>query len=74
LPSFIDYHAINAQHGTPGLISLPKEVVLCIFIALKNPSNSAGSEPANLGSNGKHNAGFPEMEIHNDILITIKNG
>jgi hypothetical protein len=32
----------------------PKEVVLRIVIAIKNPSSSAGSEPANLGSNGKH--------------------
>jgi hypothetical protein len=31
-----------------------KEVVLLIFIALENPSSSAGYEPANLGSNGKH--------------------
>jgi hypothetical protein len=29
--------------------------MLLVFIALKNPSLSAGSEPANLGSNGKHN-------------------
>jgi hypothetical protein len=32
----------------------PKEVVLLIFIALKNPSSSAGFEPANLEYNGKH--------------------
>jgi hypothetical protein len=42
------------RHGTAGFVSLPKEVVLRIFIALKNPS-SAGFEPANLGSSGKHN-------------------
>jgi hypothetical protein len=29
------------------------EVVLCIIIALKNPSLSARFEPANLGSSGK---------------------
>jgi hypothetical protein len=28
--------------------------VLQNFIAFKNPSSSAGFEPANLGSNGKH--------------------
>jgi hypothetical protein len=31
-----------------------KEVVLWTSITLKNPSFSAGFEPANLGSNGKH--------------------
>jgi hypothetical protein len=34
--------------------SPPKEGVLRIFITLKNASPSAGSEPSNLGSNGKH--------------------
>jgi hypothetical protein len=42
------------RRGTDGFTSRLKEVVLRIFIALKNPSSSAGSEPANLGSNGKH--------------------
>jgi hypothetical protein len=32
----------------------PKEVVLRILIALKNPLSSAGFGPANLGSVGKH--------------------
>jgi hypothetical protein len=36
------------------LSPLPKEVVLRIFIALQNQPSSAGFEPANLGSNGKH--------------------
>jgi hypothetical protein len=31
-----------------------EEVVLWIFIALKNSSSSAGFEPANLKFNGKH--------------------
>jgi hypothetical protein len=42
------------RHRTDGFTSPPKEVVLRIFIALKNRSSSAGFEPANLGSNGKH--------------------
>jgi hypothetical protein len=41
------------RHGTDGFISPPKEVVLRIFIAIKNPSFSAGVEPAT-GSNGKN--------------------
>jgi hypothetical protein len=34
--------------------SPPKEVVLRIFITLKNPSTSVGIEPANVGSSGEH--------------------
>jgi hypothetical protein len=37
-----------------GFTSSPKEVLLRIFITLKNPSLSAGFETANLGFNGKH--------------------
>jgi hypothetical protein len=47
-------HTVNLRHGTDGFTSPPKEVVLRIFIALKNPSSSAGFEAANLGSSGKH--------------------
>jgi hypothetical protein len=35
------------------LLPIPKEGVILIFIDLKNPSPSAGIEPANLVSNGK---------------------
>jgi hypothetical protein len=47
-------HAVNLRHGTNGFTSPPKEVVLRIFITLKNPSPSVGIEPANLGSSGEH--------------------
>jgi hypothetical protein len=43
------------QHWTDDFTSSPKKFVLRIFIALKNPSSSAGFEPMNLGSNGTHN-------------------
>ena len=39
-------HAANMRHGTNGFTSLPKEGVLRIFFALKNPTASAGFEPA----------------------------
>jgi hypothetical protein len=39
--------------GPKALLTLQMKVVW-IFITLKNPSPSAGFEPANLGSNGKH--------------------
>jgi hypothetical protein len=42
------------RHGADGFTSPPKEAVLRIFIALKNPSLSAGFEPANRGSNSNH--------------------
>ena len=35
-------HAVNLRHGTDGFTSPPKEVVLRIFITLKNPLTSAG--------------------------------
>jgi hypothetical protein len=47
-------HAVNLRHGTDGFTSPPKEVVLLIFITVKNPSTSVGIEPANLGSSGEH--------------------
>jgi hypothetical protein len=42
------------RQGADGFTSPPKEVVLRIFIALKNPPLLSGFEPVNLGSNGKH--------------------
>jgi hypothetical protein len=47
-------HAVNLGHGTDGFTSCLKEVLLRTLITLKNPSSSAGFEPANLGSSGKH--------------------
>ena len=43
-------HAINLRRGTDGFTSPAKEGVLRIFFALKNPTASAGFEPANLGT------------------------
>jgi hypothetical protein len=42
------------RHGADGFISPLKEGMLRIFIAHNNPPPSAGFEPANIGSNGKH--------------------
>jgi hypothetical protein len=47
-------HAVNLRQGTDGFTSPPKEVVLRIFITLKDPSTSDGIEPTNLGSSGEH--------------------
>jgi hypothetical protein len=42
------------RHGTDGFTFPPKKVELRIVIALKSASPSAGFEPMNFGSNGKH--------------------
>jgi hypothetical protein len=47
-------HAANLRHETHGFTSLPKEGVLEYFSALKNPTASAGFEPANVGARGQH--------------------
>ena len=47
-------HAVNLRYGTDGFTSPPKEGVLRIFFALKNPTASAGFEPANLGTKAQH--------------------
>ena len=46
-------HAANLRHGTDGFTYSPKEGVLRIFRP-KNPTASAGFEPANLGTKGQH--------------------
>ena len=52
-------HAANLRHGTNGFISPSKKGVLKIFFALKNPTASAGFEPANLGTKGQHATSRP---------------
>jgi hypothetical protein len=52
LKSFLTCSKI-LQHGANGFTCL-KEGMLRIFIIHKNPSPSAGFEPMNLVTNGKH--------------------
>jgi hypothetical protein len=59
----VPLHAANLRHGIDGLTSPPKEGVLRIFFALKNPTSSAGFEPANFGKKAStlpldHRSGF----------------
>ena len=56
-------HAVNLRHGTNGFTSLPREGVLRIFLALKNPTTSAGFEPANLGTKGQHATSRPPKPL-----------
>ena len=56
-------HAVNLRHETNGFTSLPKEGVLRIFFALKNPTASAWFEPANLGTKGQHATSRPPKPL-----------
>jgi len=56
-------HAANLRHGTDGFTSSPKEGVLRIFFALKNPTASARFEPANLGTKGQHATSRPPKPV-----------
>ena len=47
-------HAANMRHGTNGFTSLPKEGVLRVLFALKNPTASAEFEPANLRTKSQY--------------------
>ena len=56
-------HAVNLRHGTNGFTSLSKEGVLRIFFALKNPTASAGFEPANLCTESQHATSRPPKPL-----------
>jgi hypothetical protein len=61
-------HAANLRHGNHGFTSLPKESVLRIFFAPKNPTASAGFEPANLGTKGQHATPRPPKPLYCDTF------
>jgi hypothetical protein len=56
-------HAVKLRHGTDGFTSPPKEGVLRIFFRPKNPTASAGCEPANLGTKGQHATSRPPKPL-----------
>jgi hypothetical protein len=56
-------HAVNLRRGTDGFTSPPKEVVLRMFITLKNSSISAGIEPATLGPVASTRTTSPPRQI-----------
>jgi hypothetical protein len=64
-------HAANLRHGTDGFTSPPKESVLRIFFALKNPTCLAGFEPANLGTKGQHATSRPPKSDYTAIFHII---
>jgi len=66
-------HAANLRHGTDGFTSPPKEDVLRIFFALKNPTASAGFEPANLGTKGQHATPRPPKPLFLNYSVVNKD-
>ena len=56
-------HAENLRHGTDGFTE--------DFFALKNPTASAGFEPANLGTKGQHATSRPPKPVYVCIYIYI---
>ena len=71
-------HAVSLRHGTNGFTSLPKEGVLRIFFALKNPTASTRFEPANLGTKGQHATSRPpkprRRTIHLSKIVRLDSG
>ena len=59
-------HVVNPRHGTNGFTSLPKEGVLRILFALKNPTAAAVLEHANLGTKGQHATSRPPKTLYSD--------
>ena len=59
-------HAVILRHGTDGFTSPPKEGAMRIF-CLKNPTASAGFEPANLGTKGQHATSRPQKPLNTRI-------
>ena len=62
-------HAVNLRHGTNGFTSLPKEGVLRIFSALKNPTVSAGLNPRTWVPK----ASTPPLENRSRFVLVIQS-
>jgi hypothetical protein len=62
LLDYLTCHKIS-RDGTDGFTSPPKDVVLRIFTAIKIPLSVAGSRPANLGPNDKHNKQWTSEDL-----------
>ena len=69
-----DFHIILEIFYMPQICDMgQKEGVLRIFFALKNPTASAGFEPANLGTKGQHTTFKPPKPIILVYKIKIKH-
>jgi hypothetical protein len=54
--------------GQDGFYFPSEECVLRIFFALKNPTVSAGYEPANFGTKGQYSTSRPPQPLHYYII------
>jgi hypothetical protein len=71
-PGFFNMPQI-CDMGTDNFTSLPKEGVLRIFYRpLKNPTASAGFEPANLGIRGQHMFLVKVNEFNKELTNPLK--
>ena len=66
-------HAANLRHGTDSFTSPLKEGVLRIFFRPKNPTASAGFQPANLGTKGQHTTPRPPKMIRMSVNKEKRN-
>jgi hypothetical protein len=64
-------HTVILRPGTHSFTSLPKEGVLRIFFALKNPTASARFAPTNLGSKGHHATSRPPKPIPKGLKLYV---
>jgi hypothetical protein len=62
-------HALNLRHGTHTFTSLPEGRNAENFFALKNPTASAGFEPANLSSKGQHATSRPPEPLKQPLVL-----
>ena len=62
-------HAVNLRHGASGFTSLPKEGVVRMFFALKNPTASAGFETAILGAKSQHATSRPPKPLFRGVNL-----
>jgi hypothetical protein len=64
----IDFHVILETFYMPQICDMGQTALLHLrrkdFIAPKNPTASAGFEPANLGTKGQHATSRPPKPIH----------
>ena len=56
-------HAVNLRHGTNGFTSLLEGRRAEDFFVMKNPTASAGFEPANLDNKGQHATSRPPKPL-----------
>jgi hypothetical protein len=60
------------RHGADGFTSPPKQGALKIFIARKNPSPSAWTEPGKLGLNYKHATHYAtEYDLATNLMTWV---